>query len=506
MSANGVHRPDVAIVGAGVSGLAMAIKLTEAGIPFTIFEKAREIGGTWRDNTYPGLTCDVPAAVYTYSFGRNPHWPRWLATGDEIQRYVEAVCEKHGVREHTRFATEVVEARWLDEHWQLRTAQGDEYRFDVVIHATGFLHRPRYPDIPGLETFAGAAFHSARWDHGVEFAGRRVGVIGTGSTGVQIVTALAGTAEHVAMFQRTAQWIFPMGNPRIPKPMRRALARWPGLSERWVQVLVRAIGDWFLSPAATRPGLQRRVFGWACRRSLRTVRDPELRARLTPTYQPLCKRPVMSTKFYKAIQRPDLELVETGIDHICPEGVVTSDGRLHELDVLALATGFDAHAYMRPMRVVGEQGVTLEQAWQDGPHAYLTVAVPGFPNMFTLMGPHSPLINVPVHESVELQADYILRVLELLGRPDITSAAPTADAAERWLADIRAGMAPTVWASGCQSWYIGPDGVAVQWPFTRKRLRTLLRAPDLGDYAIRAATPEPQYEREPATGEARGIR
>src|SRR5919108_851275 len=485
MTSSEVREPYVAIIGAGVSGLAMAIKLKQAGIPFRIFEKADEVGGTWRDNTYPGLVCDVPAAAYTYSFERNPHWPRWLATGDEIQRYVERVCEKHDLHKHIRFATEVVEARWADEQWHLRTASGDEHRFDAVVHATGFLHRPRYPEIPGLETFAGAAFHSARWDHRVEVAGRRVGVIGTGSTGVQLVTALAGTAAHVTMFQRTAQWIFPMGNPRIFGPMRKALVRWPGLSERWVQMLVRAIGDWFLSPAATRPGLQRRVFGWACRRNLMTVRDPELRARLTPTYQPLCKRPVMSTTFYKAIQRTDAELVDTPIDHVCPEGVVTRDGRLHELDVLVFATGFHAHAYMRPMRVVGDDGVTLEQAWREGPHAYLTVAVSGFPNMFMLMGPHSPLINVPVHESVELQADYIARLLELLVHRGMSSAAPTEDASERWLQEVRRGMAPTVWASGCRSWYIGPDGIAVQWPFTRKRLHELLREPDLGHFTIR---------------------
>jgi cation diffusion facilitator CzcD-associated flavoprotein CzcO len=483
---NGNHRPEVAIVGAGVSGLAMAIRLTKAGIPFTVFEKADEIGGTWRDNTYPGLVCDVPAAVYTYSFQRNPDWPRWLATGDEIQRYVEDVCEKHGMREHIRFATEVVEARWVGEQWHLRTSDGDEHSFDAVIHATGFLHRPRYPEIPGIDTFAGTAFHSARWDHGVELAGRRIGVIGTGSTGVQLITALVGTAAHVTMFQRTAQWIFPMGNPPIPKLLRKAFARWPRFSERWVQVLVRAIGDWFLGPAANHPGLQRRVFGWVCRRNLATVRDPDLRARLTPTYRPLCKRPVMSNTFYKAIQRPDAELANARIDRVCPEGVLTSDGRLHELDVLVFATGFHAHAYMRPMNVVGEQDLTLEQAWKDGPNAYLTVGVAGFPNMFMLMGPHSPLINVPVHESVELQVDYIVQLLELLGRSEIKSAAPSAPAAERWRAEIRAGMAPTVWANGCESWYIGPDGVAVQWPFTRKRLQTLLRAPDLRDYVVRA--------------------
>ena len=489
MSAKRGHLPTVAIVGAGVSGLAMAVKLKQAGASFTVFEKAEQVGGTWRDNTYPGLVCDVPAAVYTYSFERNPHWPRWLATGGEIQRYVERVCEKHGLREHIRFATEIVEARWTGDQWNLRTADGEEHRFDAVVHATGFLHRPRYPDIPGIETFEGSAFHSARWNHAVEVAGRRVGVIGTGSTGVQLVTALAGAASRVTLFQRTAQWIFPMGNPRILEPMRNAFARWPGLSERWVQLLVRAIGDWFLGPAATRPGLQRRVFGWACRRHLKTVRDPELRARLTPTYRPLCKRPVMSTTFYTAIQRPDVELADSGIEHICPEGIVTRDGELHELDVLVFATGFHAHSYMRPMHVVGEQGVTLDEAWQKGPNAYLTVAVAGFPNMFMLMGPHSPLINVPVHESVELQADYIVRLLELLGRPEIGSAAPTADASERWLADVRAGMSPTVWSNGCQSWYIGPDGVAVQWPFSRQKLHSLLRDPDLADYTVRGEAP-----------------
>jgi cation diffusion facilitator CzcD-associated flavoprotein CzcO len=489
MGATVEHRPNVAIVGAGVSGLAMAIKLKAAGIPFTIFEKADDVGGTWRENTYPGLVCDVPAAVYTYSFERNPNWPRWLATGAEIQQYVAGVCEQHGLREHIRFATEIVEARWVDDRWQLRTADGGEHRFDALVHATGFLHRPRYPEIPGLETFAGAAFHSARWDHGVEVEGKRVGVIGTGSTGVQLVTALAGKAARVTMFQRTAQWIFPMGNPRVFEPMRRSLARWPRLSEAWVRILVRAIGDWFLGPAAMRPGWQRRVFGWACRVNLRTVRDPNLRGRLTPTYLPICKRPVMSTTFYKAIQRPDAELVDTGIDHVCPEGVVTTDGRLHELDVIVFATGFHAHSYMRPMRVVGDRGATLDEAWREGPSAYLTVAVAGFPNMFMLMGPYSPLVNVPVHESVELQADYIVRLLESLQRRGVRAVAPTPDAEDRWMAEIRAGMTPTVWANGCQSWYIGPDGVAVQWPFTRQRLHSLLRGPDLADYESTAAKP-----------------
>ena len=468
-----------------MSGIAMAIRLAREAIPFTIFEKAEEIGGTWRENTYPGLTCDVPAALYTYSFERNAHWPRFLASGAEIQRYIERVCEHHRLRERINFGTEVTEARWLDGSWRLRFQGGDERRFDVLVHATGFLHRPRVPAIPGLESFAGAAFHSSRWDHEVELSGRRIGVIGTGSTGVQLVTALAGTAAHVTIFQRTAQWVFPLGNPAIPKPMRSALARWPRLSRLWVGALRRSIGDWFLGPAATRPGPQRRLFGWICSRYLATVDDPDLRARLTPADQPLCKRPVMSNRFYETVQRPDVELVDTPIDEVRPEGVVTRDGRLHELDVLALATGFDAHAYMRPMVVVGEGGVTLEEVWESGPYAYRTVALPGFPNMFTLMGPHSPLINVSVHESVELQADHIMQALRLLERPGVTACAPTPEATRRWSEDIRAGMAPTVWAEGCRSWYIGPDGVAVQWPFSRKRWTATLRNLDVEDYELR---------------------
>jgi cation diffusion facilitator CzcD-associated flavoprotein CzcO len=487
---NGVGGRGIAVVGAGISGLHMSRLLEEAGYCPTIFEKADEVGGTWRENTYPGLVCDVPASVYTYSWARKPDWPRWLASGAEIQDYVKAQWLASGLRERIVFGSEVVEARWDDGHWMLRTTDGAMHDFDAVIFATGFLHRPRYPDIPGLELFSGALFHSARWDHRARVEGRRVGVVGTGSTGVQIVTALVGVAERVLLFQRTAQWIFPMGNPRIPAPLRKTLSRWPRLSELWVGLLVRAIGDLFLGPAANRPGLQRRLFGWACRRNLLRVRDPDLRARLTPTDEPLCKRPVMSTAFYNAIQCDDVELVDAGIERVCAEGVITRDGRLHPLDVIVLATGFDAHAYLRPVHVVGEHGITLDGAWQGGPFAYSTVALPGFPNLFLLLGPHSPLINVPIHESVELQASYVMQLLCHLRRSGCGWLAPSAAAMARWRSELRRGMAPTVWANGCQSWYIGPDGIAIQWPFSRKRLRTILAWPDLRDYKL-GGPPQP---------------
>jgi cation diffusion facilitator CzcD-associated flavoprotein CzcO len=489
---------EVAIVGAGVSGLGMAAKLDRAGIPYTIFERAQDIGGTWRVNTYPGLVCDVPVAVYTYSFDRNPSFPRFLATGEELLRDVERICANQGLRDRIRFGADIDEARWLGDRWRLREAGGAEHEFRAVVQATGFLREPRIPEIPGLESFAGSAFHSSRWDHDVQLEGRRVGVIGSGSTGVQILTALAGQASQVAMFQRTAQWIFPLENFEIPRRLRTILERHSRLAELWVEFNTRAIGDWFLGPAAIRPGFQRRLFGWLVRRNLRSVKDPDLRARLTPNYQPLCKRPVMSGSFYDALQRPDTELVDTAIERVAPEGIVTADGRLHELDVIAFATGFDAHAYVQPMRVIGEDGMTIEDAWANGPAAYRTVAISGFPNMFLMLGPHTPLINVPVHYSAELQADFAIRLLKLLERDGAHSVAPTQAAMARWMGEIREGMTDTVWASGCRSWYIGPDGVAVQWPFTRKRFAEMLNETIPADFEVRRGAPAPTDEPEPA--------
>jgi cation diffusion facilitator CzcD-associated flavoprotein CzcO len=484
------RQPTVAVVGAGVAGLGMAKKLKDAGVPFTVFEKADRVGGTWRENTYPGLTCDVPAMVYTYSFDRNPGWPRILATGAEIQRYVEAVCDRHGLSERIRFGAEVTDAEWLGDRWRLRTGDGEEREFDAVVQATGFLHRPRVPDIPGLEDFGGAAFHSARWDHDVGLPGKRVGVVGTGSTGVQLVGALPGTAAKVSLFQRTPQWVFPFPNTRMPGQLRRLLERSPGLTQRLVDGMERA-GDWLLGGAAIHGGRRRRFFGWACRRYLATVEDPDLRRRLTPDYEPLCKRPVMSARFYGAMQRADVELVDSAIDHVEAEGVVTADGRLHPLDVLVLATGFDSHAYMRPMRVVGQDGATLENAWTGGPSGYRTMALPGFPNMFMILGPHSPLVHIAIHSSVELQADYVIQMLERLREPDVVSLTPTEEATQTWLDEVRAGLPGTVWASGCSSWYVGPDGLPVLWPFSRRRWFEMLRSPDFGDYEVRLRSPAP---------------
>ena len=475
---------EVGIVGAGVSGMAMALRLQRAGIAFTVFEKGDEVGGTWRDNRYPGLTIDVPSVIYTFAGERNPHWRRWMPAQQEILDYHRDVSMRTGIREHIRFGCEVTAATWLGDRWEL-VAGGERHEFRAVVFASGFLHHPNTPPIPGLETFAGELVHSARWRDDIVTDGRRVGVIGTGSTGVQLVSALAGHAAHVTLFQRTAQWIMPLPNFTIPPAVRRLLARRPQLIERTVRG-VDAVADWLLGGASIRPGMRRNLITLLARAHLGVVRDPELRAKLTPPDTVLCKRPVVSTRFYRAVQRPDVAVVTEPIERVCPEGVVAG-GVVHELDVLILATGFRAHAYMRPVAITGEDGLTLDAAWAAGPHGYRTVALPGFPNLFMLMGPHSPLLSFPIHTSAELQSEFVAQLLALLD--DAVSVQPTAAATERWLAFIRAGMPDTVWASGCTSWYLGAGDTPVLWPYDGRRWREILRTVDRADFEIRTPVP-----------------
>jgi len=478
---------NIAIIGAGMSGLCMAVKLQDAGIDtYTIFEKADDVGGTWRDNTYPGLTCDVPSRYYSYSFRPNPNWSHLLSPGPEIQDYFRQVADERALRPHIRFGTEVTSARYGGGQWLLRTAAGEE-AFDVLITATGVLRVPRYPDIAGRESFAGPAFHSSRWDHSISLPDKRIGLIGTGSTGVQIIAELGGKVRQLTVFQRTAQWIYPMPNPRYSPLIRAALCRWPRLNSLayWFWgLLFRGI----FGRAPIRPGFQRRLVQMLCRWNLRlSVRDPQLRAKLTPKDQPMCKRQVMAGHFYRAVQHPDVEVVTEAIDHIEPRGVMTADGTLHELDVLVFATGFDARAYVRPLEVIGEDGLTLDQAWADGPTAYRSVAVPGFPNLFMLMGPHSPIGNQSLIPIAEDQADYAMWWINQIRAGRVVSAAPTEAATKEYNQSMKAAMPQTIWVTGCNSWYLGKDGLPELFPWTPERHRELLRAPELADFDVRTA-------------------
>jgi cation diffusion facilitator CzcD-associated flavoprotein CzcO len=479
--------PSVAIIGAGMSGLCLAVKLRQAGVEdFTIYEKAGEVGGTWRENRYPGLCCDVPSRYYSYSFAPNPDWSRWYAPGGEIQRYLEGVADRYGLRSKIRFETEVRRAAFAGDRWRIGLADGREEEAAVLVSACGILHHPREPELEGRETFEGRLFHSARWEESTDLRGRRVAVVGTGSTGVQIVSAVAGEVGKLTLFQRTAQWVFWSPNPGYRAATRRLMRRFPALT-RLGRAGYQAYVEKIFGRAVVQPGWQRRLMSLNCRLHLRTVRDRELRRKLTPDYHPMCKRLVFSPSFYRAVQRPNVEVVTDGIERLEARGIRTRDGRLHEADVVVLATGFDAHAYLRPIELVGEDGVTLEDSWADGVRAYRSIALPGFPNFFIMLGPHSPVGNQSLITISEAAADYIVGWVERLRRGAFATAVPTIEATERFNAEVRAAMPNTVWITGCKSWYLGTDGQPELWPWPPERHTEMLREPALAEFELRPA-------------------
>ncbi len=477
--------PRFAIIGAGMAGILAAIKLTEAGYTeFTVFEKADRPGGTWRENTYPGISCDVPSHLYSYSFALTPDWSHQFSPGAEIQAYFERVADEHGLSAHTRFGDEVTRCVFSDGRWVVETAAGYHDEFDVVIAATGVLHHPNLPDLDGLDDFQGAAFHSSRWDHDATLDGARVGIIGTGSTAIQIVSALAERVGKLSLFQRTAQWVLQAPNPAYSEEERSELRADPdrlaGLHEELSQqfdVFARIVVD------ASSPEMA--AIEEACRAHLDTVRDPELRDRLRPDYRAACKRLVISPSFYEAIQRPNAELITEPIERVEAEGIRTRDGRLHELDVLVLATGFKANAFMRPMEVIGRGGISLEQAWTPRPAAYLSITIPDFPNFFMLNGPNGPVGNFSLIEVAELQFGYILQLVDCLRSGQCREVSATHEALVRFEV-ARADAAPkTIWMTGCRSWYLDDRGIPAVWPWPFDRFREEMRAPKLESFDLR---------------------
>lgn len=475
-----------AIIGAGMAGILSAIKLTEEGLTdFTVYEKGDRVGGTWRENTYPGLSCDVPSHLYSYSFALTPEWSRRFSPGSEIQAYFEQVAREHGVLERTRFGDEVTRCEFSDGTWLVETASGHRDRADVVIAATGVLHHPRLPDIDGLDTFAGACFHSSRWDHDVSLEGTRVGVIGTGSTATQIVSAIVDRVAKLSLFQRTAQWIFPQENPAYSEDEKARYRDNPeelaGLHAHLSQmfgVFANSVVD------ADSPGMK--MIEEGCRTNLESsVRDPDLRERLRPDYRAACKRLIISPDFYEAIQRPNAELVTEPIARVEPAGVCTDDGRLHELDVLVLSTGFKADAFMRPMQVIGTDGQTLQQAWDPRPNAYLSISIPGFPNFFMLNGPNGPVGNFSLIEVAELQFAYILKLIEPLRAGECRQVNATTEAMEEHEAARVEAARNTVWVTGCRSWYLDDRGIPAVWPWSFDRFRAEMSAPNPKAYEYR---------------------
>lgn len=478
--------PRVAIVGGGISGIGIAAKLKLAGIEsFDVYEQSDDLGGTWRANRYPGLEVDVPSRYYQYRFAPNPDWNYLFPPGREVWEYLNRVADDFGIRPHVSLRTRVSEAEWTGDAWQLRTDDGREKTYDFIVTGAGLLVYPRIPELGGLETFAGAWFHSAEWDDTVPLEGRRIGVIGTGSTGVQITKGLADVAGHFELYQRTPQWIWPFPNRRYTRATKWAYRHLPWLSRiayRFWQVMFEGS----FGRAVVKPGLMRAVMSAMCRMHLHRVRDRELRWRLRPTdAKPFCKRIIMATGFYELFERSNVELVDVGIDHIEPRGIVTADGVLHELDVIVLATGFHAHEYLRPMELIGPGGLRLSELWDGEPFGYRSVGVPGFPNVLMMIGPHSPFASNSLMMVSETQQDFAMQVIDMWRRGQIEAMAPSREATEEFNASRREALPGTTWVSGCNSWYIGKDGLPHMWPWLPKRHREALAAPQLSDWEVK---------------------
>ncbi len=469
-----------------MAGILAAIRLSETGCgDVVVYEKADRLGGTWRENTYPGLSCDVPSHFYSYSFALNPEWSHRFAGGPEILAYFEDVARRRGVDAITRYGREVTRCAFERGRWRLDLSDGSTDEADFVIAATGVLHHPAYPDVPDIERFAGPCFHSARWEHGVEIAGKRVGVVGTGSSAIQIVGAVVDEVADLRLFQRTPQWVAPMENLAYSDAEKAVFRHSPAPMQEIRETYSRMLTDGFANVLsdATSPMLQ--VIHDMCVAHLEnSVRDPLLRERLRPSYRAGCKRLIMSDRFYEAIQRPNATLVTEAIEGIEPAGVRTRDGVLHEIDVLVLATGFRVDRFVRPMHVVGDCGVVLEDVWAAGPFAYMTLAVPGFPNFCMLNGPNGPVGNFSLIEVAELQMAYVLEMIERSGAGAMS---PSQEAMARFDAERRKAAVTTIWNTGCKSWYLDDTGLPTAWPFTFDRFRAEMAQPRFEDWVVHQA-------------------
>lgn len=479
------REPRVVIIGAGVAGIATAVTLQRAGFnDFTILEKGSDVGGVWHWNRYPGLTCDVPSQLYQFGFAPKADWSGLFAPGGEIQGYLRDVVDDHGLRGRLRLNAEVQSAVFTGSSWRVTTSDGAELEADFLISATGVLHHPFTPDIPGLDSFAGDVVHTARWDDGVVTDGRRIAVIGTGSTGVQVVSALQPGAARISHLVRSPQWIIwaPMGL-RQPAAVARLLRTAPELHRRLYGVLLR--GSRILTDIALRPTVQRRMAQSYARLCLRVqIRDRELRERLTPDYEPFCKRQVISSSYYRAIRAKNAELVTAAIERVTPEGIRLADGKEIEADLLILATGFHTHHYMRPMQVRGRDGLSIDDAWAKGPRGYRMTAIPGFPNFFTVLGPNSPTGSVSLQYSSELTARYVTHWLRRFCDGEVDTVEVTEEATAKFNDDVTAALGPTVWNTGCNSWYLTDEGNVDLWPYDRKTMAAMLSRPDDRDFHL----------------------
>jgi cation diffusion facilitator CzcD-associated flavoprotein CzcO len=494
------HR--VGIVGTGFAGVGMAVALRKAGMEdFVVFERAGDVGGTWRDNTYPGCQCDVPSALYSFSFAPNPEWTHTYPLQPELGAYVRNTAERHGVLGHVRFHTPMQDARWDDDsqRWEIETPSGVE-TVDVLIMASGPLSEPKLPDVPGLERFRGTTFHSAAWNHDHDLSGERVAVIGTGASAIQFVPHIQPQAGQVTVFQRTPPWVVPHPGRKILRWERRLYRLLPVL-----QKLKRYNAYWIREAIVSGFTKNRRVMKGVERLGRshlkRQVADPELRAKLTPTYAAGCKRLLLSNDWYPALSQPNVSVVTAGISEVREHSVVASDGTEHEVDTIVFGTGF--HVTDNPImgRVHGRDGRSLADVWEEsGMRAYKGTTVAGFPNLFFLAGANTGIGHTSLVVMIEAQVRYVLDALRWMDANDQAIVEVSGTALETYNENVQARMAPSVWnVGGCASWYQDAHGNnPTLWPDYTWKFCLATRQFDADRYVIQARVAQPQAEGQPA--------
>ncbi len=459
-------QPRIAIIGSGFGGLGLAIRLKLAGYnDFTIYEKADTLGGTWRDNTYPGACCDVRAFNYCYSFEQKTDWSAHWVPWDEILAYMNHCADKYEVRSHIRFGTAIAAARYDETSavWTLETAAGETIDADFLITATGQLNRPFVPEIEGADRFAGRAFHSAAWDHDFDYAGKKVAVIGSAASAIQFIPHLARSAAEVNIFQRSANWIIPRGNRPFSEGAKRLLGRSRLLSKLY-RVAIWCYYEGLMYPIIRGvPGFTHYIRRLA-RRALAEVDDPALRAKLVPDFPIGGKRVLVSDNYYKTLNRDNVHIVDAGIERIDERGIVTREGNEIQADLIVYGTGFRSSEFLAPMHIVGRGGVSLEAQWQrTGSEAYLGTVVPGFPNLFTIYGPGSNLGHNSIIFMFECQIRYILASIDLVRKTSSRSIEVTAEACEDFNRRLQKKLAGAVWAKLNNSWYISGGKIVNNW-------------------------------------------
>ncbi len=462
---------DIAIIGSGFSGLGMAIRLKQDGRDgFVVLERGDEVGGTWHYNTYPGCACDVPSHLYSYSFAPNPDWTQTYSPQPEIGAYLRRVADEYGVREKVRLNCTVEGIEWEDGGWTIATSDGP-LRARVVVAGMGPLAEPKIPAIEGLDEFEGETFHSARWNHDYDLRGKRVAAIGTGASSIQFVPEIQKQAAQVHVVQRTAPWVMPHPSRPIRGWEKRLYDRVPAL-QKLVRGGAYAGRELFVLGFVKDPRIMKVAERIARRHMEKQISDPELREKVTPSYTIGCKRILPSNKWYSALAKPNVELLTGGVDRVTRNSIVTGDGEEREVDAIIFGTGFQVTDMPVGSMVRGPGGKTLDEAWQGSPKAHLGTAMPGFPNLFVLLGPNTGLGHSSMVYMIESQVQYVLDALRHMDANGADTVQVRGGVAERYNAEIDKRMERTVWSTGCASWYLDETGRnATLWPDWTWRFR-----------------------------------